>query len=306
MFCARLCENPYYLLIHKLCSRKLDTPTISNAERIGIVKSMLSSAVDEEYAKHIPNMESKNKSLSLSLRQEGNVAYQKQNHMKAHELYTQSIAAAPMDSEDLALAYANRSAALLKMGLFQECIIDIQHALRLGYPETLCFKLFLRLGQCYRNLANKAKAAENFLLAREHLDKSNLSEAERKKTSEMIVTEEKAPKVKPGCKVQMYTSPLPSVSYGQNQVAPNFSSAVDIQYNTTFGRHIVANRNIKIGEHLQTAWLTFCRHSKRKDESIKTLIINLVSYYMHCLGQHVILLSIYICYTSRFEAIHMA
>jgi tetratricopeptide (TPR) repeat protein len=250
-FCdASLYKNPHYLQKLALCSRMLGISRISNAERIGIVKSMLSSLVDEEYAEHIPNMKSKNKSLSLSLRQEGNVAYQKQNHMKAHELYTCSIAAAPMDSEDLALAYANRSAALLKMGLFQECIIDIQHALRLGYPETLCFKLFLRLGQCYRNLANKAKAAENFLQAREHLDKSNLSEKERKKTSEMIVTEEKAPKMKPGCKVQMYTFPVPSVSYEQNQVAPSFSSAVDIQYNTTFGRHIVANRNIKIGKHL--------------------------------------------------------
>jgi tetratricopeptide (TPR) repeat protein len=270
-FDTRYWKNPHYLQKLVICSHILDNPTISNAERIGIVKSMLSSLVDEKYEDHVLNMKPKVKKLALSFRQEGNVAYQKQNHLKAHELYTQSIAAAPVDSEDLALAYANRSAALLKMGFFQECIIDIQHALRLGYPKSLCFKLFLRLGQCYRNLANKAKAAENFLLAREHLDKSNLSESERKKTSEMIVTEEKAPKVKPGCKLQMYTFPVPSVSYGQNQVAPSFSSAVDIQYNTTFGRHIVANRNIKVGKHYTNCMINnFQTQQKTRYDSKRT------------------------------------
>jgi len=40
---------------------------------------------------------------------------------------------------------------------------------------------------------------------------------------------------------------LPSLSYGASKEVPSFSSAVDLQYDKQFGRHIVANRDLNTG-----------------------------------------------------------
>jgi hypothetical protein len=40
---------------------------------------------------------------------------------------------------------------------------------------------------------------------------------------------------------------MPSLSYGCNPAVPSFSSAIDVDHSEQFGRHVVANRNIKTG-----------------------------------------------------------
>jgi hypothetical protein len=40
---------------------------------------------------------------------------------------------------------------------------------------------------------------------------------------------------------------LPELSYGQNPEVPSFSSAVNLEYSTELGRHLIANRNINTG-----------------------------------------------------------
>jgi len=42
---------------------------------------------------------------------------------------------------------------------------------------------------------------------------------------------------------------LPPLSYGTSKEVPSFSSAVDLQYNEKFGRHIVANRDLNTGTY---------------------------------------------------------
>ncbi|KYM99519.1 SET and MYND domain-containing protein 4 [Cyphomyrmex costatus] len=64
--------------------------------------------------------------------------------MNVLKLYTKSIAFAPYPSEQLARGYANRSAVLFKLGLYLECIQDINRALALNYPDNLRVKLYLR------------------------------------------------------------------------------------------------------------------------------------------------------------------
>jgi hypothetical protein len=48
---------------------------------------------------------------------------------------------------------------------------------------------------------------------------------------------------------------LPSLSYGCNPAVPSFSNAISVDHSEQFGRHIVANRNIKTGGivHVKTA-----------------------------------------------------
>ncbi|XP_044020555.1 SET and MYND domain-containing protein 4-like [Aphidius gifuensis] len=72
---------------------------------------------------------------------------------KSIEAYTKSIAFAPVGSNELSLAYANRSAVLFKARLYQDCLLDIERALKsTGYPDKLKTKLFIRQSLCFKAL----------------------------------------------------------------------------------------------------------------------------------------------------------
>ncbi|KAF7995874.1 hypothetical protein HCN44_006981 [Aphidius gifuensis] len=71
---------------------------------------------------------------------------------KSIEAYTKSIAFAPVGSSELSLAYANRSAVLFKARLYEDCLLDIERALKAGYPDKLKTKLFLRQSLCFKAL----------------------------------------------------------------------------------------------------------------------------------------------------------
>ena len=56
----------------------------------------------------------------------------------------------PSKYEALALCYANRSAALRKLGQWEECLRDIARAAKFGYPRENIYKLWERKGKCYQ------------------------------------------------------------------------------------------------------------------------------------------------------------
>lgn len=55
-------------------------------------------------------------------RQKGNMMYKNKKITDALELYTKSVSCGCAKSEQLALAFANRSAALFEIGLYKECL----------------------------------------------------------------------------------------------------------------------------------------------------------------------------------------
>lgn len=59
---------------------------------------------------------------AIKLRQEGNLMFKHKKITEAIELYSRSALNAICNSEQLALAYANRSAALFEIGCFEECL----------------------------------------------------------------------------------------------------------------------------------------------------------------------------------------
>ncbi|XP_044005663.1 SET and MYND domain-containing protein 4-like [Aphidius gifuensis] len=71
---------------------------------------------------------------------------------KSIEAYTKSIAYAPVGSSELSLAYANRSAVLFKAGLYNDCLLDIERSLKIGYPDNLKTKLHIRQSLCFKAL----------------------------------------------------------------------------------------------------------------------------------------------------------
>ncbi|XP_061418092.1 SET and MYND domain-containing protein 4 [Lethenteron reissneri] len=95
---------------------------------------------------------------ALRHRQEGNRFFQQEQNGRAAACYSRSICLATPGSEEQALAFANRSAALFHMQHHQACLDDIGRALANGYPARLSHKLLSRRGDA---LAALERARQN-------------------------------------------------------------------------------------------------------------------------------------------------
>ncbi|KAF4522409.1 hypothetical protein B566_EDAN007659 [Ephemera danica] len=237
---ARINKESGYLDVLSKLIHWLDSAQIDDLTAVQMIKKKCYSQVDAEYNEHVPNhVKAKDSDSSVKLRQTGNSAFTAKGYAEAHKLFTESIAIAPENSTELALAFANRSAVLLATGRFTQCITDIHRALSMEYPQNLHYKLYLRLGQAYRELGNAAVATENFKQASDLVDKMQLSEEKKKDLQQVIDKERNAGKVIDVNKEVYHDSPIPEVNYGPNKNAPCFSSGVDIQLNKERGRDVL-------------------------------------------------------------------
>ena len=89
--------------------------------------------------------------LARRNREDGNAAFQSGNHELALVLYTEAMRYSPVhptthEGEDFAAAAATRSAALMALGKFEECLEDVQLAIEAGYTSAASYKLFIRQG----------------------------------------------------------------------------------------------------------------------------------------------------------------
>lgn len=93
--------------------------------------------------------------ICVQARELGNEAFRASGHnADLHEkilhCYSASLAFAPSDSEHLALAYGNKSALLLHLRKFDDCIRDIDRALKLSViTNALRIKLLCRKLECF-------------------------------------------------------------------------------------------------------------------------------------------------------------
>ena len=89
-----------------------------------ILKSVLGT-VGTTFESHIQNpanRDSKDGEKAREFREAGNKAYSAKKFGPAVGLYTKSLAHAPVGSEALALAYANRSAVLVQMKKYRSAL----------------------------------------------------------------------------------------------------------------------------------------------------------------------------------------
>jgi len=78
--------------------------------------------------------EKKNDKVSAALRNEGNVLYHQRKFYEALLKYNESLCYAENGSQNVAFAYANRSAVYFEMKHFQEAQLNIRLALEFKYP----------------------------------------------------------------------------------------------------------------------------------------------------------------------------
>lgn len=137
-------------------------------ERVAILYRYLQVHRKDLFEIDITNM--KSSEYAKACRVEGNAEFTKSNTNLTQALlcYTKSIAAAPYpasendDSNDLAIAFANRSAVLFAMGKYNECTGDITQTLKFQYPDTLKYKVFMRKGECLQIMGRAEEAMESF------------------------------------------------------------------------------------------------------------------------------------------------
>lgn len=190
-------------------------------------------------------------SRASAFRLQGNTKYQQKNDGGSLALYTQSIIHAPKNSEELSLALANRSAVLYRMKLYQDCLRDIALALQHGYPSFLKYKLILRRGQCLENLGQHKEAME--ILQQAMTDVSLDKNSMLKKDLEAALAAVSA-NLKSGSRQNLLPeSPIveiPTPTYGENKNLAYASAVLELKYNADKGRHIITNRDIKMGDIL--------------------------------------------------------
>ncbi|KAJ8386221.1 hypothetical protein AAFF_G00175410 [Aldrovandia affinis] len=93
-------------------------------------------------------------------REQGNLRFKARDYTAAALYYSKGVCHAGQGKEELSLCFANRSAALFHLCLFQECLQDIRRALDEGYPSHLQQKLLDRRAQCLNHLGQQAQGKE--------------------------------------------------------------------------------------------------------------------------------------------------
>lgn len=161
---------------------------------------------------NVPFRIAKSNERSRELRKLGNAFFSLKNkdYVKALELYNQSICAAETGSEDLAIGYANRSAIYFEWKKYELCLENIRQAKQCSYPERLTEKLNKRESECRKFLND------------EH-------ETSGEEDEEEIIL-------------------VPKLSYPRHEKVPFIANCLDLKESKEFGRYIVTNRDLKVGQ----------------------------------------------------------
>jgi hypothetical protein len=124
-----------------------------------------------------------------------------------------SLCYAPPDSENLAFAYVNRSAAYFEMGHYEEALENIELARAHNCPKRKLAKLMIREEKCVLEIMLQKSSAK--IKYQQH----------EKIRSEVFATKQ------PG-----------------NQKMPNYiADCLEVQNSPKFGREIITNRDLKVG-----------------------------------------------------------
>lgn len=94
----------------------------------------------------------KSNSTASRLRNEGNTFFGRNEYFKALLRYNHSLCFAETGTDSVGLALANRSAAYLKLELFEQCLENIELAKKFNYPAEKMDKLEQREEECEKSM----------------------------------------------------------------------------------------------------------------------------------------------------------
>ena len=139
-----------------MASREDSFQDTNNHPLYQLVLALLNKGIPDSFQEEINCVPSawcqKSSAEASRLRSLGNNAYQSKNYEEAIMYYSKSVAAAPTDSEELALAYGNRSAVLQFQKKYELCLLDSNRALNGCLAPNSRQKLLERKAISYEKL----------------------------------------------------------------------------------------------------------------------------------------------------------
>lgn len=108
------------------------------------------SVFSDRFSKLLFERVGKSAVKSRVFRETGNFHFRNGDLWKAITSYSESIAHAPTDTPELFLALGNRAAALLRLNLAKESLVDVERALFLDIPEEFRSKMMDRRKRCMK------------------------------------------------------------------------------------------------------------------------------------------------------------
>ncbi|KAK0173170.1 hypothetical protein PV328_006408 [Microctonus aethiopoides] len=219
----------------------------NDEERVKIALQYLSRNENPIDYSHKPILQCKSATIASEHIEKGNNAYQSLSWCDSFELYTKAVSYAEINSKELARAYGNRSAVLYEWGLYDDSLIDIERALKIGYNDDTKAKLYTRRAKCIYALEKKMtpEVIKAIADARKWLEKMN---SIKKKLLMNILDEfPKNLSIKKVSTKGDFSKLMPKIP-NDNPKIPGVSGAVTLNYSQEYGRHVVATKDINVGE----------------------------------------------------------
>lgn len=215
------------------------------------IKVMIQKCDEKKLTSQFAKPITKSAHLSNEFRKMGNQHFASgaPNFGEAFPLYNKCVALAPKGSLELALAYANKSALLIRIEQHKECLRVIDRCLSLNQvPLSTKLKVLIRKAACQSILKHPGlqetrnqvlELIEQLSPGEQKDQKKSLEEACNRKG--MILEKDKwFDKTVQGLG-------LPTT---RNTEIPSASSSIKLQYDKKKGRHFVAAKDIKPGDIL--------------------------------------------------------
>ena len=236
-----------------------ETQSVSKCFEIIWNDQFIQSQIDRDLQKCFKqNNFLKNDKCSEHYRKIGNDYYKKRELSRALMYYHKSLMAAEINVENklsscMALSYANISAVLYDMHLYDECLYNIHKSIYHGYPPILKPKLIERSLKCLLTCNKVDEATE--ILSEYEIEINKLDEiiqekikAAHLKMKNLLSSYEKDMKLN---SVRIQSSNLsnnPPSIIKKHLLIPSMSDAIDLVYASEKGRHLIATRNIEPGK----------------------------------------------------------
>ncbi|XP_061868569.1 SET and MYND domain-containing protein 4 [Colius striatus] len=188
-------------------------------------------------------------------REEGNRLFGRRQYAAALRLYSQAASHELPGSPEVAVCFANRSAALFHLGHFEVCLEDIARAESHGYPDRLLPKVLLRKVECLLCLGRLQDAADTLSMVENKItmDGKVTSPAHQtllKKLSQLkIKLHEKESHPEPAQEACGDNQTQLEI-WEENDSISGASSSLSLDFDIERGRHLVASQDIGPGQSL--------------------------------------------------------
>ncbi|XP_067422087.1 SET and MYND domain-containing protein 4 [Emydura macquarii macquarii] len=212
---------------------------------------------DEEFLHRLTasNWVGKDQKAALFYKEEGNKRFQKKEYTAAITLYSKAVAHIRLDSPEMSLCYANRSAALFHLGQFEDCLEDIERAQAQGYPDRLQPKILLRKTECLLLLGRVQEAAGTITEVESKIAMDqNLTSTARQTLLRKVSQLKMKAREKEGSLISapgaLSKTQKDLEFWEENGKISSASSSVSLKFDCCRGRHLVATKDIIPGETL--------------------------------------------------------